>query len=335
MGRWVTFEAEVRRNTEGVTWPNRTLMWRANNSTDREHVRCANETGVVGRFQQHIGHVMTCVGEDLAPPMYVYFGDWCYGGAGTVPDLTIWSADAMPEPLVVGEVKTPWTLNLDNIMVYEGNRDLPLLTRFMRSAGQVAEYMKRFGLKYGFLTTYEKTIFFKQEIMESNNELASCNQISTRTNILWYSNPIHHDVDSADDSRNPQTYQGRVSLRECMLYLMRLARTTDSKHYPDDGKPWTTSAIEWNQRTYPKSLKYPYKSFKGNHATSSSTSQSSSSKGKGRQKQSYTRGTDLGTADLEDRMSSLSLEKARMEKAQILNLPPCKVRWDGKTRNYF
>ena len=49
--------------------------------TDREistseHVRCATETGVVGRFQQHVGHVMTCVGESLNPPMHVYFGDW-------------------------------------------------------------------------------------------------------------------------------------------------------------------------------------------------------------------------------------------------------------------
>ena len=41
-----------------------------------EHVRCANETGVVGRFQQQIGHVMTCVGSDLDPDMHLYFGDW-------------------------------------------------------------------------------------------------------------------------------------------------------------------------------------------------------------------------------------------------------------------
>lgn len=39
--------------------------------------------------------------------------------------------------------------------------------------------MKEYGLKYGFLTTYKETIFFKQEILTFDNELASINQICT------------------------------------------------------------------------------------------------------------------------------------------------------------
>lgn len=59
-----------------------------------EHVRCANETGVVGRFQQQIGHVMTCVGSDLDPNMHLYFGDWwdevsCFRSSSSQFGLTV------------------------------------------------------------------------------------------------------------------------------------------------------------------------------------------------------------------------------------------------------
>ncbi|KAI4221283.1 MAG: hypothetical protein L6R36_007013 [Xanthoria steineri] len=166
---------EVRENSRGETWPGHAIMWRADNHTDSEHVRCANETGVVGRFQQQIGHVMTCVGSDLDPDMHLYFPDWWDEGA-KVPDLTVWSANT--RPLIVGEVKTPWTLDLEDIMSHEPHRGQRFVGRFMRSAGQVADYMKEYGFKYGFLTTYKETIFFKQEILTFDNELASINQIS-------------------------------------------------------------------------------------------------------------------------------------------------------------
>lgn len=55
-------------------------------STDQ--VVCANEIGVVGRFHQHIGQVMTCVGRDLG--MQLRFGDWHNAGNGRKADVTIW-----------------------------------------------------------------------------------------------------------------------------------------------------------------------------------------------------------------------------------------------------
>ncbi|KAL8756247.1 MAG: hypothetical protein Q9199_003069 [Rusavskia elegans] len=44
--------------------------------------------------------------------------------------------------------------------------------------------MKEYRLKYGFLTTYKETIFFKQEILTFDNELASINQISDKMSGL-------------------------------------------------------------------------------------------------------------------------------------------------------
>ncbi|KAL8875461.1 MAG: hypothetical protein Q9198_006187 [Flavoplaca austrocitrina] len=94
---------------------------------------------------------------------------------GKTPALTIWSENA--RPLIVGEVKTPWTCDLEERMEQEPNRGTIFRNRFPRSAGQVAEYMKRYRLKYGFLTTYTETVFFKQEVTPFDGGVARINDI--------------------------------------------------------------------------------------------------------------------------------------------------------------
>lgn len=76
--------------------------------------------------------------------------------------------------------------------------------------------------KYGFLTTYEQTIFLKQD------------KHPTRKGrwVLWHSPVILHDTQSrrvpgpsgrGQDLSNPALYRQRVSLRECFLFLIDLA----------------------------------------------------------------------------------------------------------------
>ena len=75
--------------------------------------------------------------------------------------------------------------------------------------------------KYGFLTTYNETIFFKQEKHPTKKRW-----------ILWHSPVIGHDTPSSvvggpgtqrKELSNPALYRTKVSLRECFLYFQELA----------------------------------------------------------------------------------------------------------------
>lgn len=137
-------------------------------------VVCANEIGVVGRFHEHIGQVMTCVGRDVG--MQLRFGDWYRPGAGGKADVTIcggyfpicnlldtegnttfyscyiegihlrfnvslmaltrysvtrqgWRAS------VAGEVKTPWTIGLQEMMDDADRNPTGFLRDFGRRIG--------------------------------------------------------------------------------------------------------------------------------------------------------------------------------------------------------
>lgn len=99
--------------------------------TIREQKLCATENGVVGRFQQNIGQVMTCVGMDVG--MNLRFGDW-HGSRHTKPDITIW--DGNNQAIVAGELKTPWKTTLRRTMETEDPTSRVWGDGFTRSAGK-------------------------------------------------------------------------------------------------------------------------------------------------------------------------------------------------------
>lgn len=66
-------------------------------------------------------------------------------------------------------------------------------------------------MKYGFLTTYNETIFLMQDIHQGTGE-----------SRLYYSDCISHTAEGGGNS---------VSLRECLLYLMILTNSTDKRDY--------------------------------------------------------------------------------------------------------
>lgn len=87
-------------------------------------------------------------------------------------------------------------------------------------------YMKDFELKYGFFTTYNSTIFLKQEYL--NNEW-----------VLYISLPIKHDTRSVHIS-SQENLRDKVSLRECFLYFMKLSSA------PDYRAPNNTPSGKWS-----------------------------------------------------------------------------------------
>lgn len=84
-------------------------------------------------------------------------------------------------------------------------------------------------LKFGFLTTYNETIFLRQDVHPVTGKW-----------MLWHSNVIHHTTASEDvQGDNPENYFGKVSVRECFVYL---AMMVDSGNYradnPMDDAKW-------------------------------------------------------------------------------------------------
>lgn len=74
--------------------------------------------------------------------------------------------------------------------------------------GQAARYMDDYGCMYGFLSTYEQTIFVRR----------------TGPFTFKRSSVIHHTTSSSAQPR-------AVSVRECMFYLARLARRGRGRYH--------------------------------------------------------------------------------------------------------
>ncbi|KAL9594117.1 MAG: hypothetical protein Q9219_007207 [cf. Caloplaca sp. 3 TL-2023] len=188
---WHDFEKEVRDTTRQHIWPTNPLTHETQNSLlNSEQAQCGNEIGVVGRFQQHIGQVMTCVG--LASGMALRFGTWHGETDAGIPDITIWGPNGA-DAFAIGEVKTPWTRKLARL-----------------------------------------TMLWDQEIRHLEASQVFGN--GTTENILWHSRAIKHTTRSrqVDNQAIHTAYIDNVSLRECMLYLMKRISGGDNT-FPSPG----------------------------------------------------------------------------------------------------
>ncbi|RFU35698.1 hypothetical protein B7463_g721, partial [Scytalidium lignicola] len=88
-------------------------------------------------------------------------------------------------------------------MQYQNTREIWL--------GQIAKYMFEADCKYGFMTTYDQTVFLKQDVDPADNTKYA----------LWVSRVIYHNTKAQKVAVGAQTaeYQSRVSLRECFMFL--------------------------------------------------------------------------------------------------------------------
>ena len=109
---WGTFEQEVRTFTSQVLDPHASPITHDTSSfRDTEYVVCATEQGVVGRFQQQVGHIVNNVARSFDRPYGL--GDWYNARHSEVlPDVAIWQRNGAGDlrTVAAGEAKTPWTV---------------------------------------------------------------------------------------------------------------------------------------------------------------------------------------------------------------------------------
>lgn len=110
----------------------------------------------------------------------------------------------------VGEVKVPWLHDLDVLSnLHQPSHSVSKDTRMWLA--QICEYMSDLKLKYGFLTTYEATVFLKFE----REDKTSKNTIRVRCSpvVTW----------NGQGAQKSQIFKGGFSqhnLRQAMFYMM-------------------------------------------------------------------------------------------------------------------
>ncbi|KAI9777790.1 MAG: hypothetical protein M1839_008585 [Geoglossum umbratile] len=223
---WKNFEASVRAIT------NTCLGWEVQlipTQTEKEVIRIGNEHGLMGRFGQNVSHVMSEIYESCHLP--IFFGDYQAGKTHIdaqnyrkIPDLVLLDDQHMIR--AIGEGKTFWTKNLmgkDPIIragwLGEFILSFSVEISSLKIAGQLARYMDDLGLRFGFYTTYNAPIFLKRASDLTFEE----------------SPPILHCTTS--------TEKGSVSVRECFLYLAKLASLDSYKYLKTIGNHLTDNSL--------------------------------------------------------------------------------------------
>ncbi|KAK2754652.1 hypothetical protein FQN54_006785 [Arachnomyces sp. PD_36] len=219
LGYWSNFEKEVREANLLQQWDPSPLAHAPRGGSrnpfylTNELYACGDEYSVQGRFAQNVGQVMTSVFGTLG--MDGVFADYrACGGGGPhekVPDYAMIADDS--SLLAIGEMKTPW--------VHEFSDDIKSEPRLRKALGQVARYMASDNLKFGFLTSYDKTIFLKFGGLDANGNL-----------ILWHSDLIKYDAKCVAVPPNSPSahYRNKVTIRECFLFVGRQIVPTKKDH---------------------------------------------------------------------------------------------------------
>ncbi|KAK2808822.1 hypothetical protein FQN50_004298 [Emmonsiellopsis sp. PD_5] len=185
-----------------------------------EHYLCGDEQSVCGRFSQNALQPSTAVA--FQQSIKTRFGDYkvCQENKearlkGYIPDFVGVTCPAQdftalqnlasgnhshqPTMRIVGEAKTPWKHNLEKTYrAYKIQDDEDI----RHALGQIAAYMHQFEMRYGFLTTYDFTIFIMQEYIGPEP-------------VLCITKPIHRSSDSP-------------SVRQCLYYLLHCTQEANS-----------------------------------------------------------------------------------------------------------
>ncbi|PYI02599.1 hypothetical protein BO78DRAFT_400399 [Aspergillus sclerotiicarbonarius CBS 121057] len=277
---WNTFEREVRQVFDGIRWDTQTEILAyapppnggtGPNHTCNEQLFCGDEHSTVARFNQNVGHVMTSVFQSLG--FRARFGDFktCCDTTinNKVPDIVLLGDQGSLR--VVGEAKTPWMHTLDNFSDQEDTRS---------TFGQISRYMFTSKAKYGFLTTYDQTIFFMQAPHPHEDK-------KEKHWALWHSNVIEHRTSSTTvPPRSDFTaYRGKVSLRECFLFLgMKTSGGSPKCANPMKEENWVgpLSTTKYNDSDYISPSSSSSSSASSVSSTSSSGGPSDSERGRSR-----------------------------------------------------
>ncbi|CAG8247670.1 unnamed protein product [Penicillium salamii] len=165
---WPGFVDAVRTFHESRTWRQQTLgfMIEARDLYAYGNVEVGDEHGVQGRFQKFFGDVLNTIFESQSTTeenIDLRFADFkCVQSAypGT-PHVIL--KDSKHALKIVGELKVPW------VSEHQIEPRISYAKRLRELLAQPIMYMKDLGCMYGFLSTYEETIFLRQVV--DNNGL--------------------------------------------------------------------------------------------------------------------------------------------------------------------
>ncbi|KUM66252.1 hypothetical protein ACN42_g862 [Penicillium freii] len=158
--QWTTFDQEIRSALASLD-----LTFQiAHIDSPSEVYLVGNEIGLSGRFVNNVCDPVARILMRASQPAIV-MGDVQAFEAPTsdvIPDVsigvTLFSNDSQAQVKIVGELKTYWTVALDRFSL----SDPVTLVQFLPHLGQLVARMRKFGLSYGFLSTYRGTVFVKR-----------------------------------------------------------------------------------------------------------------------------------------------------------------------------
>ncbi|KKZ64132.1 hypothetical protein EMCG_01552 [[Emmonsia] crescens] len=155
-----------------------------------EHYLCGDEQTVCGRYSDNALKPVTAVA--LQQGIYMRFGDYkvCQenkdpDNKGYIPDFVGVACPAhdftlqnlvaddpahQPKMRIVGEAKTAWKHDLKRF--WNRWKQGEEHQYIQQALGQIAAYMHLFKMRYGFLTTYNYTIFITQQLVGNEPVLA-------------------------------------------------------------------------------------------------------------------------------------------------------------------
>ncbi|KAJ5087186.1 hypothetical protein N7456_010802 [Penicillium angulare] len=218
---WTTFGRAAQTYLAQIEWEGRdmTLLDRVDGelySLKKEHVVVGNETDLQGRFIQCIGHCVGALFRAQQIDLQFASAQSAQRQYSLTPDSIMMDDGATRK--VVGELKVPWVErhSLEEAPKHED--------RFRRVFGQIAQYMGDLNLKYGFMSTYEETVFLKLESSGGPNS----------ETILYHSPVILRDSRSSNTPGSES-----VTIRQAFFYLGCLANS-GHRHavIPRPGTTW-------------------------------------------------------------------------------------------------
>ncbi|KAJ5972898.1 uncharacterized protein N7479_002816 [Penicillium vulpinum] len=208
---WSNFLRSVESVHKNQNWarPRTSPYTNGPHTTEPDRVHIGDEHGLQGRFQQAIGQAFGAVLE--AKSINLYFADFKSSGSNyeNIPDVVgLQDVGGSTNIKLVGELKTPWVFNHDLHTAIRRLRDL------RQKIAQPVRDMQSLGCEYGFISTYNYTIFLRQFQSPSGDW------------EVWYSPPISSSSYYTPTVPNPQSTHlalPQVSMKQCMFYVCTLA----------------------------------------------------------------------------------------------------------------
>ncbi|KAJ5664674.1 hypothetical protein N7462_011487 [Penicillium macrosclerotiorum] len=164
MHLWPDFLAQVRAACNSLSFTSDISL---TDSPEGDFYFVGSGVGLTTRFTRHISDpVAKALSVSNLP---LKFGDIqaIKETPIVIPDITLAIFDTgvplsshTATLIAAGELKTWWTVDLEEFTV---RSDLETRTYLEPYIGQVVSYMRRFHLRYGFLSTYKSTVFVKRE----------------------------------------------------------------------------------------------------------------------------------------------------------------------------